>query len=93
MLTSEQIRAARAMLDIDQRQLAKMAGLSSETVRRIERIAGPVVWGKTSTVLKIQRALEEAGIEFTNGAQPGLRLKAKGPATIPPDELNASNDE
>jgi hypothetical protein len=40
----------------------------------------------------IQHALERAGVEFTNGGQPGVRLK--GPSgTIPADPLNASNDE
>jgi transcriptional regulator with XRE-family HTH domain len=83
------------MLGIDQRKLAELSGLSTETIRRIEKVAGPVTWGRTETILKIQRALEAAGVEFTNGDQPGVRLKAKpnGPVSIPPEELNASNDE
>ena len=74
MLTSEQIRAARAMLRIEQRELADKSGLSLETVKRIERTPGPIS-AYTSTVDKLRRALESAGIEFSDGDQPGVRLK------------------
>jgi predicted transcriptional regulator len=92
MLTSEQIRAARAMLRIEQKDLAERAGISLETVKRIERTPG-VVSAYASTVDSLQRALEAAGIEFMNSDQPGVRLKAMGPAAIPIDQLNASNDD
>ncbi|MDU6138645.1 helix-turn-helix transcriptional regulator, partial [Bradyrhizobium sp.] len=42
MLTSEQIRAARAMLRIEQRDLAEKSGVSLETIKRIERTPGPI---------------------------------------------------
>jgi transcriptional regulator with XRE-family HTH domain len=74
MLTSEQIRAARAMLRIEQRELADKSGLSPETVKRIERTPGPIS-AYTGTVDKLRRALESAGIEFSDGDQPGVRLK------------------
>jgi transcriptional regulator with XRE-family HTH domain len=74
MLTSEQIRAARAMLRIEQRELADKSGLSLETVKRIERTPGPIS-AYTGTVDKLRRALESAGIEFSDGDQPGVRLK------------------
>ena len=75
MLTSEQIRAARAMLRIEQRDLAERSGVSLETVKRIERTPGAVS-AYTSTMAAIQRALEDCGIEFTNGRQPGVRLRS-----------------
>src|SRR5215469_5869740 len=75
MLTSEQIRAARAMLRIDQRDLAERSGISLETIKRIERTPG-VVSSYTSTMAAIQRALEAAGVEFTDGDRPGVRLQA-----------------
>ena len=74
MLTSEQIRAARAMLRIEQRELAERSGVSLETVKRIERTPGPIS-AYTGTVDKLRRALESAGIEFSDGDQPGVRLK------------------
>src|ERR1700676_2058653 len=73
MLTSEQIRAARAMLRIEQKDLAARADVSLETVKRIERSPG-VVSAYTSTLNSLQRALDASGIEFTNGNQPGVRL-------------------
>jgi transcriptional regulator with XRE-family HTH domain len=77
MLTSEQIRAARAMLRIEQRELADKSGVSLETIKRIERTPGPIS-AYTGTVDKLRRALETAGIEFSEGDQPGVRLKLPG---------------
>ena len=73
MLTSEQIRAARAMLRIEQRDLAEKSGVSLETIKRIERTPGPIS-AYSGTVDKLRRALESAGIEFSNGDRPGVRL-------------------
>jgi transcriptional regulator with XRE-family HTH domain len=83
MLTSEQIRGARAMLRIEQRDLAEQSGVSLETIKRIERIPGAVS-AYTSTVDAIRRALEAAGIEFIpeNGGGPGARLRKAAPGPI-----------
>ena len=63
MITSEQIRGARAMLRIEQSELATMAQVSPETIERIERQSGPVL-ALAGTVDAIQKALESAGVEF-----------------------------
>jgi hypothetical protein len=44
-------------------------------------------------VAALRRALEAAGVEFTNDGQPGVRPKNLNTGTIPIDQLNASNDE
>ena len=75
MLTPEQIRGARAMLGLTQAELASRAGISKTGLNNIE---GGQSDPKASTLRAIQRVLEEAGAEFTNGDQPGVRLKAKG---------------
>ena len=70
MRYSSQIRAARALLGWSQGKLARAAGVGLATLQRIEQNEG-VVKGNFSTVLKIQKALEQAGIQFTednNGA-------------------------
>jgi predicted transcriptional regulator len=73
MLTPAQIRAARAMLDWTQRELAERAGISKTGLNNIERgSADP----KASTLTAIWRAIEDAGVEFTNGDEPGVKLKA-----------------
>lgn len=92
MLTSEQIRAARAMLRVDQKELAERSGISIETVKRIERTPG-IISAYASTLDALRRALEAGGIEFTNGDRPGVRLKKTVPPATPVDSLNATNDE
>jgi transcriptional regulator with XRE-family HTH domain len=65
-----QLRMARAAIRWGVRELAKKAGVAANTVTRIENGAD----AKQSTMDKLQRILEAAGVEFTNGDQPGLRL-------------------
>ena len=65
-----QCRMARAALGLGVRELAAAAKVSIDTVARFER--GDEL--KERTIDALQRALEAAGIEFTNGDQPGVRL-------------------
>ena len=65
-----QLRMARAALGWGVRELAKKAGVTANTVTRIENGAD----AKQSTMDRLQRALEAAGVEFTNSDQPGVRL-------------------
>ncbi len=76
MIRPEQIRAARALLAVNQRKLSEWAAISVATVKRIE--AASEIRGAADTVWKIQQALEAAGIEFipADGSKgPGVRLK------------------
>ena len=82
MLTAEQLRAARAMLRLSQRQLAEMAHISTSAIRRMERTSGDLPYSK-EIVLVVQSALEAAGIRFIDpGAPsprggPGIRLEGE----------------
>ena len=78
MRYSAQIRAARALLGWSQTHLARRAGLGLATLQRIERDEG-IEKGKFSTVIKIQKALEQAGIHFTEDdtGEIGVRLKVR----------------
>ena len=71
-----QCRMARAALGLGVRELAALAKVSIDTVVRFER--GDEL--KERTVDALQRALEAAGVEFTNGPQPGVRLAKAGVA-------------
>ena len=73
-----QCRMARAALGLGVRELAAAAKVSIDTVARFER--GDEL--KERTIDALQRAFEAAGVEFTNGDQPGARLAktAAGPA-------------
>lgn len=70
-----QIKAARALLSWSQEDLAKQAGVSLPTVKRLESEDGEL-GGRADTVRKLRAALESAGIEFLGGsAGPGVRLR------------------
>src|SRR4029079_8723033 len=80
MITAAQMRAARALLGIDQRELAKRSGLSLPTIQRMEDSAG-VIRGNVDSLMKLVEALAANGIELigegatsSRGGR-GLRLK------------------
>ena len=71
-MTPSQCRAARALLDWTQPTLAKASGLGVSTVIDFERERRQV---SDEAVTAIRTALEKAGVEFTNGKQPGVKLR------------------
>ena len=75
-LTSEQLRAARALLRWEQRNLAEASGVSLPTVKRLETQPGELA-AQERTVVELRKALEKAGIEFIaeNGGGAGVRLR------------------
>ena len=80
VITAAQIRAARALLGMDQRALAEAAGLSVPTIQRMEASEG-VVRGHVDSLMKLVTALNLAGVELisegtaSQGAGRGVRLK------------------
>ncbi len=80
MITSAQMRAARALLRIDQRELAQRAGLSLPTIQRMEASNG-VVRGNVDSLMKLVDALVANGIELigdgaiSGAGGRGVRLK------------------
>jgi transcriptional regulator with XRE-family HTH domain len=78
MMGAAQIRAARALLGISQRELSKIADVAVSTVKRIELAAE--ITGSARTLWKLQSALENAGVAFIPADEhmgPGVRLKDK----------------
>lgn len=78
MVTGEQIRAARALLRIEQADLARLAGVSKPTVARLELTVGPIQ-ATTRTAERIERALLQAGARLIPGdaaSGPGVQLVA-----------------
>ncbi|MGA7673498.1 MAG: helix-turn-helix transcriptional regulator [Rhizomicrobium sp.] len=80
MITAAQLRAARALLGIDQRQLADIAGLSVPTIQRMEA-SEDVIRGNVDSLMKLIAALNTAGVEVigegavsADGGR-GIRLK------------------
>ncbi len=81
MITPKQIRAARALADLDQLELAERAGIGVATIRRIEGAKDRIA-GTAQTIVRIQKALEAAGIIFIDQDEkhgPGVRLKKRSP--------------
>jgi transcriptional regulator with XRE-family HTH domain len=80
MITAGQLRAARALLGIDQRQLAEAAGLSLPTIQRMEASEG-VIRGNVDSLMKLVGALDTLGIELitdnaaSQGGGRGVRHK------------------
>jgi hypothetical protein len=71
MITASQCRAARGLLNWTQQELADAAHIGVATVRVFE---GNGAGTRQSTLMLLQGALESAGVEFTNGEHPGVRL-------------------
>lgn len=78
VLSSELVRAARALLRWEQRDLATASSVSLPTVKRLESTPG-VMSAHMSTVTALRTALERAGIVFIeeNGGGPGVRLRKR----------------
>jgi transcriptional regulator with XRE-family HTH domain len=85
VISAAQLRAARALLGIDQRELAERAGLSVPTIQRMEASDG-VIRGNVDSLMKLIAALERSGIELlgegapSHGAGRGVRLR-RAPGT------------
>jgi transcriptional regulator with XRE-family HTH domain len=77
-ITSEQVRAARALLRWEQRDLAEASGVSLPTVKRLETQPGSLA-AQERTIIELRKALEKAGIEFIaeNGGGAGVRLRKR----------------
>jgi predicted transcriptional regulator len=76
MITSRQIRAARALLGWSQQRLADKAIISLNALARLEKGG---VDSRVSTVLAIQKALAKAGVEFLDADQKGEGVRLRSP--------------
>jgi hypothetical protein len=78
ILSSELLRAARALLRWEQRDLAAASSISLPTIKRLESMPG-IMAAHLSTITALRKALEGAGIEFIeeNGGGPGIRLRKR----------------
>jgi transcriptional regulator with XRE-family HTH domain len=82
MITAPQLKAARALLGMDQRTLADASGLSLPTIQRMEASDG-LIRGQVESLMKLIAALDTAGVELINegaiserGGR-GVRLKPR----------------
>jgi transcriptional regulator with XRE-family HTH domain len=84
VITSSQLRAARALLGLDQAALAALSGVSLPTIQRMEASRGNVR-GIVDTLTKVLTALDEAGVELignnvpSQGTGRGVRFRVPAP--------------
>jgi transcriptional regulator with XRE-family HTH domain len=82
MITAGQMRAARALLGLDQRALAELSGLSLPTIQRMESSDG-VIRGNVDSLMKLTAALRSAGIELIGDGDPSP-AGGRGVRLLPP---------
>jgi transcriptional regulator with XRE-family HTH domain len=96
VITPSQLRAARALLGIDQRQLAELAGLSVPAIQRMEASSSGVIRGNVDSLMKLVAALDAAGIELiaegavSAGGGCDVRLRAPPPTQAQPDRASTN---
>jgi transcriptional regulator with XRE-family HTH domain len=95
MLTAEQIRAARAILRLEQSELAELARVHVETIKRLEGQTGPLR-ATEETILAVGAALRRAGDEFISATPedgPGVRLAVDKTKILLEELINEVVDE
>jgi len=77
LTTGNQLKAARALAGLEQKDVAEKAGVNVNTIRNMEAAGAAQIAGRAQNVQNVQRVLEQEGIEFLNHGQPGVRLVGK----------------
>jgi len=75
LATGNQLKAARALAEVNQQQVADSAGVNVNTIRNMEARGAKPITSSAVNVRNVQLALEALGIEFLNHARPGVRLR------------------
>ncbi len=78
LTTGNQLKAARILAEIEQKELAEKAGLNVNTIRNMEGAGSGPIAGRAMNVQVVQRILEGMGVEFLNHGRPGVRLVNAG---------------
>lgn len=74
LTTGNQLRAARALVDMDQGTLAARAGVNINTISSMEKRGAEVLSSGLDKIRAVMMVLEAEGVEFLNHGQPGVRL-------------------
>jgi transcriptional regulator with XRE-family HTH domain len=74
LVIGNQLRAARALVGVEQIEVAEAAGVHPNTVRAMEARGLKEITGSVTVLRKVQAAMERYGVEFTNGDFPGVKL-------------------
>jgi hypothetical protein len=77
LVTGNQLKAARALGEMDQQTLATKADVNVNTIRNMEARGSEPITSGLVTVRKVQLVLEARGVEFLNHGEPGVRLRKR----------------
>jgi transcriptional regulator with XRE-family HTH domain len=81
LLTGNQLKAARALAEVEQQQLADVAGVHVNTIRKMEAKGAGLITSAADVLRKVQAAMESFGVVFINGGEPGVKLASTAPAS------------
>ncbi len=89
-----QLKAARALMGLEQEALAALAGVDVAIIQAMEAHGADHITSRADLLPRVQRALESAGVEFLNHGRPGVRLRSTGKPDegLRPDQLTSDND-
>jgi len=76
LITGNQLRAARALVNVDQQYVAAAAGINVNTVRNMEARGFEPITSSAVTVQRVQQWLEVLGVDFIGGHEPGVKLQS-----------------
>jgi len=79
LTTGNQLRAARALVDMDQTTLATRAGVNINTISAMEKRGASGLTSGLDKIQSVMKVLESEGVEFLNHGQPGVRLRKGTP--------------
>jgi hypothetical protein len=75
LITGNQLRAARALVNVDQQYVAGIAGINVNTVRNMEARGFEPITSGAVIVQRVQQSLEILGVDFIGGHEPGVKLQ------------------
>jgi len=76
LTTGNQLKAARALIGVEQKELAEAVGVNVNTIRSMEAAGTGPIAGRAQNVQAVQRAMEGRGVEFLNHGNPGVRIRS-----------------
>jgi DNA-binding XRE family transcriptional regulator len=79
LTTGNQLKAARALVDMDQGELARRAGVNINTIGAMEKRGAETLTSGLDKIKAVMSVLEAEGVEFLNHGQPGVRLRKTSP--------------
>jgi transcriptional regulator with XRE-family HTH domain len=89
LLIGSQLKAARALVEVEQQELADAAAVHVNTIRKMEAKGRAEITSAADVLRRVQLALERFGVEFLDEGQPGVRMRPAAPTATPSKRATA----